>query len=218
MTERLSKKLVIIGAGGHATSVANAAKSAGFDICFFVDSGRKGLTLFGAPIIGNISEVAVSEYCFAIAVGDNAVRERIYLKILADYRLSFPVIAHSSAIVSYNTTIREGTVLMPGSIVGPNCTIGRFCFLSSMSSLDHDCEVSDFGSLAPGSITGGHVSIGLRSAISIGAVIKNDIIIGQDSVIGANSYVNRAVPANVIAYGSPAKIIRSRNPGDPYFK
>jgi acetyltransferase-like isoleucine patch superfamily enzyme len=48
--------------------------------------------------------------------------------------------------------------------------------------------------------------IGLRATIVGG---KEGIIIGENSIIGASSLVNKNIPANVIAAGVPAKIIKS---------
>ena len=62
------------------------------------------------------------------------------------------------------------------------------------------------------------MQVGLRSAVSIGAVVKHGIIIGDDCVIGANSYVNQNLSKNQVAYGSPAKPVKLRNQGDPYLK
>jgi acetyltransferase-like isoleucine patch superfamily enzyme len=76
--------------------------------------------------------------------------------------------------------------------------------------------MQDFSSLAPGAITSGLVTIGARSAVSLGAVIKQRVTIGNDTIIGANSYVNQDIESNCIAYGTPAKKIRFRNSKDPY--
>ena len=42
------------------------------------------------------------------------------------------------------------------------------------------------------------------------------IAVGADAVIGANSYVNKSVDSNVVAYDSPCKFVRERIKGDPY--
>ena len=54
----------------------------------------------------------------------------------------------------------------------------------------------DYSSLAPAAATGGGVTIGLRSAISIGATINHGLKIGNDSIVGANSYLNKDLPSN----------------------
>jgi serine O-acetyltransferase len=50
--------------------------------------------------------------------------------------------------------------------------------------------------------------IGNNVFIGVGAVILGDIRIGDNVVIGAQSYVNRNVPSNSLVAGNPAKVIR----------
>src|SRR5690606_31441947 len=50
--------------------------------------------------------------------------------------------------------------------------------------------------------------------IGAGSIIKQGITIGNGSVIGAMSFVNKDVPENCIVIGSPAKIYRKRFPVD----
>ncbi len=212
--------LVITGAGGHAVSVANVAYSTGRAIRCFVDPARSGQTLLDIPVVGELTELG-DVHCFshAIAIGDNAVRERVYSSLLRRHPgLTFPVLIHRSAVISMATTIQEGTVVMPNAVVGPNSKVGRFCILNTMSSVDHDCQMHDFSSLAPGAVAGGAACIGQRSAISIGATLKHAVTVGADTVIGANSYVNSNLGNNLVAFGCPARVIRQRNSGDPYLR
>lgn len=212
------RQLVIFGAGGHAVSVANVALSAGYQIKHFVDKYKKGSDLLGYSIIGEIAELdSIQVFCFAIAVGDNAARERIYNDLIArSGNLYFPVLVHSSAVVSYFCELKDGTVVMPKAVIGPNSKVGKFCLINTNASIDHDCVMLDYSSLGPAATTGGNVRIGLRSAVSIGAIIKHGLTIGDDSVVGANSYLNKDLPNRQVAYGSPAKQVRGRNIGDSY--
>jgi sugar O-acyltransferase (sialic acid O-acetyltransferase NeuD family) len=212
--------LIVIGAGGHAVSVANVAISAGYNIEYFVDSTGQGGTLLGVEIIGDLTALgAVREHEVCVAIGDNAAREKIHRELSERYgSLIFPTLIHSSAVISSFTNIDEGTVVMPNAVVGPNARIGKFCIVNSQASIDHDGVLADYSSLAPGAITGGRVMIGIRSAVCIGAVIKHGVHIGDDCVVGANSYLNKDLSSNQMAYGTPAAIVRSRNVGDPYLK
>ena len=47
--------------------------------------------------------------------------------------------------------------------------------------------------------------------IGVNCIIKKGVIIGANSVIGMNSVVTKNIPANVIAVGIPAKVIRKIN-------
>lgn len=215
---RETSQLIIIGAGGHAVSVANVARSAGFNICHFVDPKKEGQKLLNISIIGSIDVLKNKrDFNFSIALGDNSSREKIYNEITRGFgKISFPAIVHSSAVIGEFSRLGQGTVVMPKAVVGPNSTVGHFCLINTHASIDHDCLMHHFSSLAPGAITGGSVEIGVRSAVSIGAVIKHGIKIGDDCVVGANSYVNTDLPNNLVAYGTPARHVRSRSIGDPY--
>ena len=52
------------------------------------------------------------------------------------------------------------------------------------------------------------VSIGKNCWIGAGAIIMPGVTIGDNSVISAGSVVTKDIPANVVAYGSPARVIR----------
>ena len=42
--------------------------------------------------------------------------------------------------------------------------------------------------------------------------------IGDNTVVGAGSLVLKSLPDNVLAYGNPCKIIRSREKGEKFLK
>ena len=94
--------------------------------------------------------------------------------------------------------------------------MGAFCILNNNSSLDHDSKMLDYSSLAPGVSIGGNVQIGLFTAVSLGAKVIHGIIIGEHTIIGAGSIVLKNIPKYVIAYGTPAKVIRDRIVGEKY--
>jgi acetyltransferase-like isoleucine patch superfamily enzyme len=47
-----------------------------------------------------------------------------------------------------------------------------------------------------------------KVVIGAGSVVLDKIKIGKSSIIGAGSVVTKNIPDGVIAYGSPAKVIR----------
>ena len=52
------------------------------------------------------------------------------------------------------------------------------------------------------------VKIGNRSWIGANTIILPGVTIGDNTVIGAGSIVTKDIPSNVIAVGSPARVIR----------
>jgi sugar O-acyltransferase (sialic acid O-acetyltransferase NeuD family) len=210
--------IVIFGSGGHAVSIANIAIALKLNIYGFIDPDKKNNELLGRKIISSIDKITdADKYVFALAVGDNYSRKEMLIKISASYqKLSFPPLIHPSAVIGSHVKIGAGTVVMPNVSIGPCCSIGTFCVLNTMASLDHDSQMYDFSTLAPGVICGGGVTIGESSFIGIGASLRHKVSIGSNTVVGGGSHLCSDITSNVIAYGSPARVIRSRKASDRY--
>lgn len=214
----MDTSIIIVGTGGHAVSVTNVALSCGIDVIAYVDENKAQNEIMGTPII--TKQQCLNYYPnlnFAIAIGDNSIREKVYNEYKNDFPTAkFPTLIHKSSVIGIGSSIGDGTIIMPLVNVGPNSNIGRFCILNSSSSIDHDCTMREFSSIAPRVVCGGAVEIGELSAVSIGATVKHGVMIGVSAVIGANSYVHRSIGDNVVAYGSPCKTIRTREKDDTY--
>lgn len=213
----MNKKLIIIGSGGHSHSIIDLATSLGYEISSIISTDDLG-NYKGIKVINSFEEIINKyDYCYVIAIGDNFLRQQIFDNINKYYKnLSFPTLIHHTAVVSPYAIISDGCILLAHSNLGHGSKLGKFCIINNLSSLDHDCKMSDFSSLAPGVITGGCVDIGMRSAVCIGSKVKHDITIGKDCILGGNSYLNINLPDNIVAYGSPAKIIRLRKKYEKY--
>ena len=64
------------------------------------------------------------------------------------------------------------------------------------------------------------VHIGKNCWLGAGVIVLPGVSIGDNSVIGAGSVVSKDIPAGVVAYGVPAKVIRPINEHDKdyYFR
>jgi sugar O-acyltransferase (sialic acid O-acetyltransferase NeuD family) len=209
--------LVIIGAGGHASAVWDAASSAGFTTLAFVDPGRTE-TLCGVAVVQSLDTLEGNELNIVLGMGTNFSRESEYQRIKQAYPAArFPSIVHAAAWVSPMATVSDGTVVMSLASVGPGCALGVGAVVNTGSSLDHDSALGAFASLGPGAHTGGNVRVGERSVVGLNSGILQGRTIGSDSVIGAQSLVNKDLPNNVLAYGAPAVIVRERAANDLYY-
>ena len=52
------------------------------------------------------------------------------------------------------------------------------------------------------------IHIGRNCWLGAGVIVLPGVTIGDNSVIGAGSVVTRDIPANVVAYGTPCKVVR----------
>ncbi|MHB1066471.1 MAG: acetyltransferase [Candidatus Nanopelagicales bacterium] len=213
-----SRKAVVVGAGGHAVSVAESIHASGLELVAFTSDDASVTTLLGRPVLREVPQSHLDAGgIVVVAVGDNASRERAW-RALAD-RLpleQLPALVHSSAVVASNAQVGAGSVILQGAVVGSAARVGTGCLLNSGSILEHECVMEEFSSLAPGAVLGGRVRVGRRAAVSIGATVKHGLTIGEDTVVGAASYVHDSLPARVVAFGVPARVVRERREGDPY--
>jgi sugar O-acyltransferase (sialic acid O-acetyltransferase NeuD family) len=217
-------KIVVIGASEHGKVVTDVIEREGkYSILGWIDSYKpSGGEFFGYPMLGADESVAAlwkrGEIVGGIiAIGDNWTRARVAAKIQSlapDFKFISAV--HPSAQIARGVTLGRGTVLMAGAVVNSESKIGDFCILNTKASLDHDCIMDDFSSLAPGVTVGGVVRIGAFSAISLGANIIHAKTIGAHTVIGAGALVLENIPDHCVAYGVPAKVVRVRSEGEKY--
>ena len=218
------QSIVLIGCSGHAKVIIDIVeKQNQFKIAGFLDATKSiGESVLGYRVLGKDSDLPSLEKSAGIsagiiAIGDNFIRHNV-AKQISEIAPKFAFISaiHPAALIAKDCKVGRGTVIMAGVVVNPSSTIGDFCILNTNASLDHDCVMEDFSSLAPRACTGGNVHIGKFSAISIGATLTHGIKIGDHSVIGAGAVVLEDIPAEVTAFGVPAKTVKKRPRGEPY--
>lgn len=199
-----NRELILIGAGGHAVVVADAATLSEWNILGFYDDNASA-TLPGIKRLGAI-EQALKEHekvFFHATVGDGILRERW----LDDVSLEFQAtIIHPSSIVSETAQISEGVFVGPRAIVNPRARIGRGVIINSGAIIEHDCVIGDFSHIAPRSVLGGNVIIGEHSLIGIGATVLPGIVVGKHITAGGGAVVIEDLPDNITATGVPAKV------------
>lgn len=110
--------------------------------------------------------------------------------------------------ISDNVFIGRGTVIDSNlSIgIGKNTFVAPFCFITDTnhSFTEHDTPVRLQGCRYEPVLIGEDVWIGAHVVIVAG------VIVGDSSVIAANSTVTRNVPPGAIVGGSPARLIKFR--------
>lgn len=210
--------IIIVGAGGHALSVADAALSAGWTVVgFYSPDGRGPASILG-PVLTSLDSLDLSDTAFALGIGTNHSRQTVAQDISKRFaRTEIVSVIHATAWVSPHATVLPGAVILAYTSVGPGSTVGRGALLNNGASLDHESSLGDYASLGPGARTGGNVSIGERTMIGIQAGILHGMTVGNDCVVGAHSLVNSNLDSNIVAWGTPATIVRTRLKDDPYY-
>jgi acetyltransferase-like isoleucine patch superfamily enzyme len=113
-------------------------------------------------------------------------------------------------------TIGDHVLISPGVRISSahSITIKDSCMLASHAYItDSDWHGIYDRSLAPKET----FQVVLEENVWIGdsAIVCKGVTIGENSIVGAGSVVTSNIPANVIAAGNPAKIIRALDPDKP---
>lgn len=200
----ISKKILIVGAGGTGAEFAEIIKdinrsAVSYELVGFLDDNIElhGRSICGYSILGSIAKAKNFEDCFLLNSianpSDLTLRENITKKVgLPEFR--YLTLIHPSARVPESAVIGCGTVLMPGVIVGANCTIGKHCILTYGSTLGHDSVMADHSILASGVNVSGKVRVGESSYLGAGTTTTHGIEIGSYSLTSVGSAVVRSVP------------------------
>lgn len=117
---------------------------------------------------------------------------------------------YDSALVYGKVVIGENTwigpnVLLDGS--GGPLEIGSFCAISAGSHIYTHDTVLWAVSGGRHDYRTGPVRIGSRSYLGAQSIVVAGTVIGDQCVVGANSFVNRDVPDRTVVAGSPARPI-----------
>jgi acetyltransferase-like isoleucine patch superfamily enzyme len=98
--------------------------------------------------------------------------------------------------------------------LGRYVDIGAFTYINALYGVEME-ELVQVGSHASiysvSTIDGKKGKVHLKRNARIGshAVIMPGVTVGENSVVGAFSFVNGDVPDNVVAYGIPARVVKA---------
>ena len=80
-----------------------------------------------------------------------------------------------------------------GVVIEDYVQIGSHCSIYSVSTIDNKA---------------GKVYLKRNCKVGSHSIIMPGVTIGENSIIGAFSFVNKSIPANLIAVGVPAKVLK----------
>ncbi len=212
--------ILIFGAGGHAKTVINIVEQAGiYRVAGIIDDRcAVGQMVYGYQVLGGMASLPDTGIKHGIvSIGDGWVRGTVAAKIsalLPDF--AFVTAIHPMTALARGVTLGAGSVIMAGSVVNSDTSIGDHTVLYLQTSVGHDCRIGNFVNIHPNVGIGGSVCLDDYASIGMGANVIHGLTVGEHTVIGAGSTVVKSIEARVLAYGSPCKAVRERNPGEVY--
>ena len=217
-TGGMKKRLIILGAGGHARVIADAvlsrqARGGGYELLGYLDDDRhlRNQKVLGKPVLGALAELRQFPHdAVIIGIGDNETRARLFQE-LRNRGEVFATVIHPQAILAHDVKIGRGSVAFAGVIVNTGSAIGENVILNTGCSVDHNCTVGSHAHVCPGTSLGGGVTVGEGAFLGINSTIIHSKQIGPWATIGGGASVIRDIPAHVTAVGVPARVLPPRS-------
>ena len=189
----MSNKLLIVGAGGHGRSVAEAVLAANlFEIAGFVDDNAS-VDIFGFPVSGVTADLALltdTASHVIVAIGNNALRQQLCQQVLS-LGFQLATIIHPRAIVSPSAVIDDGVTIMAGAIVGTEAKLGVGVIVNCGAVVDHHAKVEDFGHLGVNACMAGGSVLGIGAWMQAGSALGYGVTIASNQVLLPNQGVGR---------------------------
>ena len=214
----MKKTLYVFGAGGGAVeTLEDSVNVVRFNNLVFIEDNPK---VNAITIDGSISEVIsldmftqmlsysnAYEFSAIVTPVDISYKKKIYA--LFPYILYIDMLSKASHILTEDVGLCFNARAF--TFVGSTVKIGNFVKLNYHSVVAHNTVIGDYTFISHNVGIGANVNIGSGCYIYENATILPGITIGDNTVIGAGSLVTKDIPANVVAYGLPCKVVRDND-------
>jgi sugar O-acyltransferase (sialic acid O-acetyltransferase NeuD family) len=210
-----SNGLIVVGAGGHATEVAQHVidiyrDAAAQVILGFLDDDPEasGRLHPDHRFLGPISEHRVRPECeYVLAIGSPQARLRA-VGLLGGKGARFATLIHPLASVATSALVGHGCIVGQFATIGPFARVGSYSVLGPYSLAAHQSRIGQYCVLSPFSAVTGKAMLEDGVFLGIYAGVAPGKQVGGFSKVAAASIVHRNIPAHSLAKGNPA-IFRS---------
>ena len=192
----MTKKVAIIGFGGHTRSSLNLLLNYfGSDNISiydesFVEGAREKIN--AVSLAGSVDDIELEQSVF-LSIGNNALRKNLFLE--------------------FKNQILKDNVFHSNSLQEKEVTYGVSNQIFAHSYINSEVVIGDNNIINTGAIIEHQVVMGSHNHISVGVKICGRSTIGNMCLIGAGAVVppNMIIPPQSLVVGLPAKIVREVN-------
>jgi len=220
LNARLSdRKLIMLGAGGHARVLLAILRAQGAAIegCVALEP-PDGRWPSDIPYLGRsdaLSQFDPSAVALTNGIGSAgaiaARRDEFELACRAGF--AFRGVRHEQTIIDPSAEVDDTALIMAGAIVQPGARVGANALINTGAIVDHDCVIGAHCHVATGARLAGGVILGESVHVGAGATIIQGIEIGARAVIAAGAAIVRAVESGSTHGGVPGRnLLRLERP------
>lgn len=187
----MSRTLLVLGAGGHGKSVAEAALMGGgwSEVIFLDDNWLQVSQALSCEVLGGIDTIeqfVLRCHGAIAAVGNNAVREQ-WIGLIEGAGIELTSIVHPKAFISPSAEIGPGTAVMAGAVVGTAAKVGRGVIINANATVDHDAVMEELSHIGVGVQLAGGVRIGARAWLQAGSSCGYHVVVDADANLAPGS-------------------------------
>tara|TARA_B100000767_G_C19764083_1_gene536604 strand:- start:294 stop:887 length:594 start_codon:yes stop_codon:yes gene_type:complete len=194
----MKKKIILIGAGGHAESCIDVIESTNkYKIIGLVGTKSElGKKVCGYKVIledENIVSLKNKKLNAIVTIGQlkSAIKRKYFYNLLIKNNLMTPKIVSPMAYVSKFSNIGNGTIIMHGAVVNANVEIGSNCIINSNALLEHGVKIGNNCHISTSTTLNGEVKIEDEVFIGSGCILKQKIKIKKRSFIQMGSKLHK---------------------------
>ena len=195
------KRLVLLGGGGHCSSVLDAAQRMGmFDEIVITDCDMvAGTEFMGSRVVGTddallqlFQDGIRMAFISMGSIKSTKLRKLLYRRAM-DMGFDFPNIIDPSALVSEYAMLGKGIFVGKNSVINAGARVGDMAIINTGAIVEHGSSIGSFSHISVGA--GGDSKIGNSVFVGANAAIIQGVKVGANSIVGAGSIVLKdAVP------------------------
>ena len=213
-----SRKVLLLGSGGHAKNLLDCLELLGFSIEGIASPSLKHLKAWrGYPAFPNdnaIERFRPDEIFLVNGIGFMPKATLARAQLFERWRekgYRFLTLAHPSAVIAKSCRLEPGCQVMAGAIIQSDTTIGANTIINTRAVVEHDCVLGANNHLASGAVLCGGVKTKDQVFIGAASVVKQNIKLGRQVTIGAGSTVLHNVSDGETVTGKTTKTAKKSN-------
>lgn len=211
------KEIFVLGIGGSTPVFIDIAEACDYKIAglYHYNDERTGENDHGYPILGSFEDLYQSDIkgkMFLLSQGDMKIREEVTNKIKQLGGL-IPTLVHPTSVISkYAKISNKGVIIGANCIVQADSVIKSNAVLRDMALVCHQTIIGNYCFVGPKALVGAHIEVQDFAFIGQDALLVSGKVgtMGANSLLGAGAVLTKELPANVVAVGNPARVIKER--------
>lgn len=199
---------LVVGGGGHASSVLDVIVRLGDEVAAWVLlPGER------APGPGEIfsddgpalAAARAHRWTVTVAIGSNRVRAELLGRYADLPRDQLAPLVAASATVSHLALLGPGVQVLEHAHVGPRAKVGVAALVNTAANVEHDAVVGDAAHVAPGAHLLGGAELGTGSMLGSGARVLPERRLASGITVGAGAVVTTDLTRPGTYVGQPAR-------------